>query len=58
MKARKKPLEEIPVTDLGVDVSPKITIKTMSPPPERQAGRMVETVDELIEVLQNEAKVL
>ena len=58
MKARKKPLEEIPVTDLGIDVSPKITIKTMSPPPERQAGRMVETVDELIEVLQNEAKVL
>ena len=58
MKARKKPLEEIPVSDLGVDVSPKITIKTMSPPPERQAGRMVESVDELIEVLHNEAKVI
>ncbi len=58
MKSRKKPLEEIPASELGVELSPKIVIKAMSPPPERQAGRMVESVDELIEVLQNEAKVL
>ncbi len=58
MKARKKPLEEIDAGSLGVDLAPKIVIKSMAPPPARQAGRIVESVDELITALQNEAKVL
>ena len=58
MKARKKPLEEIDGASLGVDLEPRITIKSIAPPPERQGGRTVESVDELISVLQTEAKVL
>jgi len=58
MKARKKPLEEIDGASLGVDLQPRIVIKSMAAPPERQAGRIVESVDELVNALRNEAKVL
>ena len=58
MKARKKPLEEIAAADLGVDLAPKVAIKSMAPPPARAAGRKVADVDELIKALQTEAKVL
>jgi electron transfer flavoprotein beta subunit len=58
MKARKKPLEQIEASTLGVDLAPRLSIKTLAPPPERQGGRLVESVDELIKVLQTESKVL
>jgi electron transfer flavoprotein beta subunit len=58
MKARKKPLEEIDAGSLGVDLAPRIRIKKVTPPAARSAGRKVESVDELIKVLQTEAKVL
>jgi electron transfer flavoprotein beta subunit len=58
MKARKKPLEEIEAGSLGVDLTPMLTIKNLVPPAERQGGRLVESVDELISVLQTESKVL
>ena len=58
MKARKKPLEEIDAGSLGVDTTPKLTIKKLTPPPARQGGRKVESVDELVQVLKSEAKVL
>ena len=58
MKARKKPLEEIDAASLGVDLTPRIRVKKMAPPAARSAGRKVESVDELIDVLQTEAKVL
>ncbi|RMF24811.1 MAG: electron transfer flavoprotein subunit beta/FixA family protein [Deltaproteobacteria bacterium] len=58
MKARKKPLEEIDAASLGADLTPRLVVKSMAPPPERQGGRIVESVDELVTALQNEAKVL
>jgi electron transfer flavoprotein beta subunit len=58
MKARKKPLEEIDAGTLGVDLAPRVRIKKVTPPPARSAGKKVESVDELIKVLQTEAKVL
>ena len=58
MKARKKPLEEIDGASLGVDLTPRVRIKKMAPPPARSAGRKVESVDDLIKALQTEAKVL
>lgn len=58
MKARKKELKEIPVADLGVDVAPRLRIVKLSPPPKRQAGRRVETVQELVNLLHTEAKVI
>jgi len=58
MKARKKPLEQIEASTLGVDLTPRLTIKKLTPPAARQGGRLVESVDELIKVLQTESKVL
>ncbi len=56
MKAKKKPLQEIKIEDLGLDLNPKIKILKMSPPAGRQAGRKVESVEELIKALQTEVK--
>ena len=58
MKARKKELKEIPADSLGVDLAPKLKIKTMAAPPKRQAGRKVASVQELVAVLHTEAKVI
>lgn len=58
MKAKKKPLEEIAIADLGVSPQASVKVLKMSAPNKRQAGRKVASVDELISALQNEAKVL
>jgi len=58
MKARKKELKEIPVADLGVDVTPKLKIVKLETPPKRTGGRKVGSVQELVQVLHNEAKVI
>jgi electron transfer flavoprotein beta subunit len=58
MKAKKKPLETISCEDLGVDVSPRTETLKVSPPPERAAGIIVESIDELVDKLKNEAKVI
>ena len=58
MKARKKELKEIPVADLGVDVTPRVKIVKLENPPKRAAGRKVGSVQELVKVLHDEAKVI
>jgi electron transfer flavoprotein beta subunit len=58
MKARKKELKEIPVDSLGVDLTPKLKIKTLAAPSKRQAGRKVGSVEELVGLLHSEAKVI
>ena len=58
MKAKKKPLEEIPLATLGLDLAPKVVVKKMSPPPKRKGGKKVESVEALVKALQEEAKVL
>jgi len=58
MKARKKELKEIPVTDLGIDVTPKLKVHRLAPPPKREAGRIVESVQELVTALHDEAKAI
>jgi electron transfer flavoprotein beta subunit len=58
MKARKKELKEIPADSLGIDLAPKLKIKTLAAPPKRQAGRKVASVQELVQVLHTEAKVI
>jgi len=58
MKARKMPIETIDVKDLNVDLTKRLeTIRVETPPP-RKAGGMVESVQELIEKLRTEAKVI
>ena len=58
MKAKKKPIEEITASDLGVDVSPRIEQLKVEEPPKRKAGIKVANVAELVQKLKNEAKVI
>ncbi len=58
MKARKKPIETIKPADLGVDVTPRLTVLRVEEPAKRQAGARVASVQELVEKLRNEAKVI
>ncbi len=58
MKAKKKPLEEKTPEDYGVDVSPRLEVVKTTEPPERKAGIIVGSVDELVDKLKNEAGVL
>ena len=58
MKAKKKPLDVIEVGETGVDVRPRLVTLKVAEPPEREGGVKVEDVNELIEKLRNEAKVI
>ncbi|MBP9901786.1 MAG: electron transfer flavoprotein subunit beta/FixA family protein [Verrucomicrobia bacterium] len=58
MKAKKKPLEEMVLTELGVTVRSRTTVLALEPPPKRKAGVRVKTTDELVDKLRNEAKVI
>jgi electron transfer flavoprotein beta subunit len=58
MKARKKELKEIPLADLGVDTAPRVKLVKLETPPKRSGGRKVGSVQELVQVLHNEAKVI
>jgi electron transfer flavoprotein beta subunit len=58
MKAKKKELTVTNISDLNVDVSPRIELLSVELPPSRDAGIVVESVDELVEKLKNEAKVI
>ena len=58
MKAKKKPIEQINVSDLGVDITSKIQQIKVEEPPKRQAGIKVSSVAELVQKLKNEAKVI
>jgi len=58
MKAKKKPIEQLNASDLGVDVVPKIQQIKVEEPPKRKAGIKVSSVAELVQKLKNEAKVI
>ena len=58
MKAKKKPLDSLTVDELGVDISPRLTIVKVEEPAAREAGIKVADVKELVEKLKNEAKVI
>ncbi len=58
MKAKKKPLETIGLGEFGLDLSPRVTTLKIEEPSERGGGVMVETVEELVDKLKNEAKVI
>ena len=47
MKARQKPLATRPLADLGIDTAPRLSVEKVSPPPERQRGRIVGGVADL-----------
>ncbi|MEA2744160.1 MAG: electron transfer flavoprotein beta subunit [Acetobacteraceae bacterium] len=58
MKARKKPIANMKPADLGVDVTPRLTVLKVAEPPKRKAGQKVGSVAELVSKLRTEAKVI
>ena len=58
MKAKKKPIEQMNASDLGVVITPKIQQLKVEEPPKRKAGIKVSSVTELVQKLKNEAKVI
>lgn len=58
MKAKKKPIDEVTPDSLGVDVTPRLKTLRVAEPPKRQGGVKVKTVQELVDKLVNEAKVI
>jgi electron transfer flavoprotein beta subunit len=58
MKAKKKELNVISVNNLGIDINPRTELLSVELPPSREAGIIVENIDELVDKLKNEAKVI
>ena len=58
MKAKKKELTVISLSDLGIDATARTEMLSVELPPSRAAGVILETVDDLLEKLKNEAKVI
>jgi len=58
MKAKKKPMDVFTPEDLGVDITPHVTVLEVVEPAKREAGVRVESVQELVEKLRSEAKVI
>ena len=58
MKAKKKPINEIKIEDLNIEIKKHLSILKVEEPAKRQSGIMLKTVDELVDKLKNEAKVI
>jgi len=51
-------MEILDPSSLSVDMTPKTTVLSVADPPKRKGGVMVGSVDELVDKLRNEAKVI
>lgn len=58
MKAKRKPLGIIPIEECGVDLAPRLVTLRVDPPPPRKPGIKVNSVQELVDKLKNEARVI
>ena len=58
MKAKKKELDIQPIDAMGIDTAPRMELLSVELPAARQEGIKVESVDELVGKLKNEAKVI
>lgn len=58
MKAKRKPLDVKTAEELGVALTPRVTTLKVTPPPTREAGIKVESVQDLLTKLRDEAKVI
>ncbi|RKR06338.1 electron transfer flavoprotein beta subunit [Kushneria sinocarnis] len=58
MKAKKRPIESRAAQSLGVDLAPRVRTLRVDYPAERQPGVRVDSVDELVDRLKNEAGVI
>lgn len=57
MKARRKPLSQKNVSEFDIDVQPRLKILNTAPPEERQSGIIVNSVQELVGKLRDEANI-
>ena len=58
MKAKKKPINQIQVDELNLKIEQRLDILKVEEPSKRQSGSMLKTVEELVDKLKNEAKVI
>jgi electron transfer flavoprotein beta subunit len=58
MKAKKKPIEQLTPEALKVDVTPRLVTLKVEEPAKRQGGKKVASVQELVDKLKNEARVI
>jgi electron transfer flavoprotein beta subunit len=58
MKARTKPLETKQPSDFGVEIAPRLKVLKVTEPAKRQAGVKVESAEDLVMKLKNEAGVI
>ncbi len=58
MKAKKKPINKIQIDELNLRIEQRLDILKVEEPAKRQSGIMLKTVDELVDKLKNEAKVI
>lgn len=58
MKAKRKPLDIMKLDELGIEIKERYKVVSVNTPPQRSGGVRVHSVEELLEKLRNEAKVL
>lgn len=58
LQAKKKSIQELNASELGVDLANKVVLESLTLPPARPAGRIVGSVDELVKALAEEIKVI
>lgn len=58
MQAKRKSLDTLAATELGVDLTPRLSVVSVEPPSKRQAGVKVSDISELVDKLKNESKVI
>lgn len=58
MKAKKKPINEIKIDELKININQRLDILKVEEPSKRQSGIMLKTIEELVDKLKNEAKVI
>ena len=58
MKAKKKPINQIKIDELNLEIEQRLEILKVEEPAKRQSGIILKSVDELVDKLKNEAKVI
>ena len=58
MKARQKKIEQIEISSMNLNIDPRLKVIEVNDPPARKSGVMVKDIDELVQKLKNEAKVI
>ncbi|XP_009775157.1 electron transfer flavoprotein subunit beta, mitochondrial [Nicotiana tabacum] len=58
MKAKSKPIKKFTPKDLNVEIKSDFEVVEVTEPPKRKAGLILSSVDELIDKLKNEARVI